>query len=40
MNTKKITFWIAVGVLALAQFWMMVEPTVTFAGSGAGHVGG
>ena len=40
MNNKKIATGIAIAVIALAQFWMMVEPTVTFAGSIGGHTGG
>ena len=40
MNNNKIATWIVIGLVALAQFYMMIEPAVTFASGGAGHVGG
>lgn len=40
MNKKQITTWIAIAVIALAQFYTMVEPAVTFAGGAMGHGGG
>lgn len=39
MNNKKIATVVAIAVIALAQFWMMVEPAVTFAGD-LSHGGG
>ena len=40
MNNNKIATWMVIGLVALAQFYMMIEPAVTFAGSGGGHTGG
>ena len=39
MNSKKMVMWMTIGLVALAQFYMMIEPAVTFAG-GIGHSGG
>ena len=39
MNSKKMVMWMTIGLVALAQFYMMVEPAVTFAGDWT-HGGG
>ncbi|MEM8858415.1 MAG: hypothetical protein AAGD96_08845 [Chloroflexota bacterium] len=40
MNSKKMVMWMTIGLVALAQFYTMVEPAVTFASGNLGHGGG